>query len=290
MSKDLQAMFEKFAAVTEPDTVSQAREELHQAVSEHLRAMVAAGSGELTPAILAEADSLYDAPGGLVFVIAQALGMGQGELRKALGRKKHLTCKRCGNRFQVIERRVKGGYSSPEAICPECRKEEREEYAEESRADHKAARYRARVDAQLQVAADPLALDAFLAHLREYAAAWVAGVDYMRGPFGEIVCRHETGCMVCGRESPDMFVARSAGVLNNDFWTVARNLAGGVLGFAEYEDVKWPLLTTHYQVLWRLDPATYFAEFSHFPLTKMVVVFLCVEHAELVARTHTRVS
>jgi hypothetical protein len=76
------------------------------------------GDGDVGADVREEADLLYDLS-GMPSLIADALGMGVGDLRRWLSRRRTVQCAHCGRSFRVLEYRRQGGYVEAD-LCDTC--------------------------------------------------------------------------------------------------------------------------------------------------------------------------
>jgi len=277
---------------------------LQEAARAYLEARIANAGWELTPEVLREADWLYDAP-GTAYTIADALGLSLSELRKALGRTRHVTCEECGRGFAVFEPRRKGGYSrSKETRCEECRRRYWQEQQIEWEAEAARQQYEhlreVEVDAQIVVelaaGRDPLALEALRKHLISFALYWIIGrpMQYT----ASLGCPLGPGCMICGREPVHLLVitCEQANAIPRDstLWKTLRYYTDYTRSdrhnSVPEEQPAWPPLVSLHQALWRMRPHRYFSSVPFFPLRWMPVLLTCADCRRVVAGTHVEIE
>jgi hypothetical protein len=225
-----------------------------------------------------------------------------------LGRQVEVACADCGAPFTVVELRQQGGYTaSKQTRCANCKRERGEKLKAERQVAEKEQQvkaddrwrqqrqiylYQAQIDAALLQDRDPLRYDAFRLHLRGFVAYWLsqpttrryADQYYTDLPIGP-------GCMMCGDSPVYLFIANKKAIpYDSPFWDIAVEAA---LDFhhrigLRYE-IEWPPLETHYQVLWRMTPDSYFERMPVFPLKHMPLLLLCEGCADVFAGSHSEV-
>ncbi len=272
----------------QPETTTQ----LRQQVSDYFREKMAQSNGLLTAELLEAADRIYDIP-SIPSLIADALGISLYDLRLALARRGMGKCEQCGSPLQTTALRSIGGYSSPQpSLCRRCMRaasnENREKWSERNEQEESRHLYRRGVEQRLLGLGDPLSDPDFKKHLQTYAGYWIAGQPHHNGS-GDYIYEGN-GCMICGQEHALRLLVALANAFDSDslFWQRARLILDDREPQWEWEErYPLPVLTSPYQVLWRLKPEHYYDEMPHFPLTQMAFLVLCDRCATRMSETHS---
>ncbi len=262
------------------DEMNDLRGNLRDTVVSHFHERLDETKGVITADLKDLADRLYDVP-GTAYILADALRFdGIGEVQKLLGRKRIVECVSCDEQIEIFELRKKGGYRKADnwkKTCLSCKKEQQQEATQHHDIAVDTINRQIQIDYQLKYVSDPLTVEAYFSKLSTYYSCWAEDELYQYTV--SVVQKIGSGCMVCDEHSFDLYLLISQSLENLEWFD----------SYAEYsvdppkrrlhssDNIvsPWSELTTIAQVLWRLEPSSYFVDCSCLPLLKKPLILLC---------------